>query len=556
MIKIIECVPNFSEGNDEAVLNSITAAITSVDGITLLDVDPGKDTNRTVVTFVGDPDNVIEAAFQAIKTASQLIDMTKHKGTHPRMGATDVCPLIPIKNTTMEECIEYSKILAKKVAKELNIPVYLYENSATKNDRVNLSNIRSGEFEGMCDKIKDKKWKPDYGPVLMPNNAGVTAIGAREFLLAYNINLNTCDKKLASHIALNIREAGRAKRDKNGKIIRDKNGVIVKVLGSLKSTKAVGWYLEEYGIAQVSMNLINYNITSLHDAFEEVRKEANSIGLRVTGSEIVGLVPLEPLIIAGNYYLKKQKSSLAISEKNIVQFAIRSLGLSEISRFNPNKKIINYMLESDKENLVNLSINDFADEVSSSSPAPGGGSVSALSGSLGAALMSMVSNLTYNKKGYETNNQLVSDIGVSAQGLKKDLLILIDKDTEAFDGIMLAFRLPKKTKNEQKDRDKAILAATKNAIDVPLLIMKKSSELLYLMNDLIKYGNKNSLSDGAVSIELLMTSIRGAYYNVKINLKDIQDSKYIKSITKEADLILNKASNCYKKLLRIINKEL
>jgi len=555
-MKIIECVPNFSEGNDDSVLNSITSAITSIDGITLLDVDPGKDTNRTVVTFVGEPKNVIDAAFGAIKIASKLIDMTKHKGQHPRMGATDVCPLIPIKNTTMEECVEYSKILAKKVAKELNIPIYLYENSATKKDRVNLSNIRSGEFEEMCDKIKEKKWKPDYGPVLMSNNAGATAIGAREFLLAYNINLNTSDKKLASHIALNIREAGRAKRDRNGKIIRDQNGMIVKLPGSLKSTKAVGWYLDEYGVAQVSMNLTNYHIASLHDAFEEVRKEANNIGLRVTGSEVVGLLPLEPVLMAGNYYLKKQNSSRAISDKEIIHIAIKSLGLSEISNFNPEKKIIDYILDSESNTLLDLSVTDFADEVSSDSPAPGGGSVSALAGVLASSLVAMVSNLTYNKKGYKKNNELILNIGLKAQSLKKELLVLIDEDSNAFNQIMQAYQLKKKTDKDKKNREEAIILATKHAIDIPLIIMRKSSKMLTLMADLIEYGNKNSFSDGAVASELLISSIRGAYYNVKINLKDLDDSKYIESIVKEARLILADASDNYNVILKLVDKEL
>ena len=555
-MKIIECVPNFSEGSDETVLNSIKTVITSVDGITLLDIDPGKDTNRTVVTFVGEPDNVINAAFEAIKTASKLIDMTKHKGAHPRMGATDVCPLIPIKNVTMKECVEYSHILAKKVAKELDIPVYMYEKSATIKDRENLSNVRSGEFEGMKDKIRKKDWKPDYGPTIMSNNAGVTAIGAREFLLAYNINLNTADKKLASHIALNVREAGRAKRDKKGKIIRDKEGMMIKVPGTLKSTKAVGWYLEEYGVAQVSMNLTNYNITSLHEAFEEVRREANDIGLRVTGSEVVGLLPLEPVLAAGKYYLTKQNSSRAISEKEIIHIAIKSLGLSEISNFNPDNKIIDYILDSENEKLSSLSVSDFIDEVSSNSPAPGGGSVSALSGSLGASLAAMVSNLTYNKKGYEKNNSAILEVGVKAQGIKKELIGLIDEDSNAFNQIMKAYQLKKKTDQDIKNRNKQILTATKYAIEVPLTIMKKSNEMLSLMDDLIKYGNKNSLSDGAVSVELLMASIKGAYYNVKINLKDIQDIKYLSSITKKSESLLVSSSNIYKKILKLIDREL
>ena len=555
-MKIIECVPNFSEGEDKTIINAIADAIISVDGINLLDVDPGKDTNRTVVTFVGEPENVIKAAFCGIKKASELIDMTKHVGAHPRMGATDVCPLIPIKNTSMEDCVKYSRILAEKVAKELKIPIYLYENSATVDERSNLSNIRSGEFEGMSDKINTKKWKPDFGPVKMVNNAGVTAIGAREFLLAYNINLNTKEKKLASHIALNIREAGRAKRDKSGKIVRDSNGKMVKVPGTLKATKAVGWYLEEFGLAQVSMNLNNYNITSLHDAFEEVRKEASKIGLRVTGSEVVGLLPLEPLLEAGKYYISKQDTSLSIPENEIVDIAVKSLGLKEISDFKPDEKIIDYILESDNKNLVNLSIQNFINEVSSSSPAPGGGSVSALSGSLGAALISMVTNLTYNKKGYEEYNQKISDIGIFSQKSKKDLLVLIDQDTQAFDGIMNAFRMSKKTDQEKQERLQCIEEATKAAIDTPLSIMNKCNDMFSIIEDLLKYGNKNSFSDAAVALELINSAIRGAYYNVKINLRDISDKEYINKKVDESNSILLKTSNIYNRLLNLIDKEL
>ena len=555
-MKIIECVPNFSEGKDESIINAITDAIISVDGINLLDVDPGKDTNRTVVTFVGEPNNVIQAAFSGIQKALELIDMTKHKGAHPRMGATDVCPLIPIRNTTMEECVAYSRILAQKVAEELSIPIFLYENSAATESRQNLSNIRSGEFEKMSEKINTEEWKPDFGPNKFSNNAGVTAIGAREFLLAYNINLNTKEKKLASHIALNIREAGRAKRDKLGKIVRDGNGKMVKVPGTLKATKAVGWYLEEFGLAQVSMNLTNYNETSLHDAFEEVRKEAGRIGLRVTGSEVVGLLPLEPLLEAGKYYISKQKTSLAVPENEIVDIAIKSLGLKEISDFKPDEKIIDYILESDNKNLVNLSVEKFINEVSSSSPAPGGGSVSALSGSLGAALMSMVANLTYNKKGYEEYNQKISDIGTFAQKSKKDLLVLIDQDTNAFDGIMNAFKMSKKTDEEKRERLQCIEQATKAAIETPLSIMNKCKDMFSIIEVLLKYGNKNSFSDAAVALELLNSAIRGAYYNVKINLRDIKDKEYINNKVDESNSILSETSNIYNKVLNLIDKEL
>lgn len=555
-MKIIECVPNFSEGRDESVINAISDAIISIDGINLLDVDSGKDTNRTVITFVGDPNSVIEAAFHGIKKASELIDMTKHVGAHPRMGATDVCPLIPIKNTSMKDCVKYSKALAAKVAKELKIPIYLYENSATTKERKNLSNIRSGEFEGMLDKISSKDWKPDFGPIEMVNNAGVTAIGAREFLLAYNINLNTKEKKLASHIALNVREGGRAKRDSLGKIVRDDNGAMIKVPGTLKATKAVGWYLEEFGLAQVSMNLTNYNITSLHHAFEEVRKQANKIGLRVTGSEVVGLLPLEPLLEAGKYYISKQSTSPSISEHEIVDIAIKSLGLREISSFKPEEKIIDYILELDSKQLVNLSLENFTHEVSSSSPAPGGGSVSATVGALSAALISMVSNLTYNKKGYDKHNHIIAEIGTQAQQIKKDLLILVDEDTQAFNGIMNAFRMPKNTEDEKKIREKAIFDATKYAIATPLLIMEKCKELVVLIKDLVKYGNKNSFSDTAVALENLYASVKGGYYNVKINLNDVSDEKYVKETSLKAEKLLEHIISEYNEILKIVNSEI
>ena len=554
-MKLIECVPNFSEGADLSVIKSITATIERTDGVKLLDVDPGKDTNRTVVTFIGDPENVITAAFEAIKKASILIDMSKQTGEHPRMGATDVCPLIPVSNVSMNECVRYSHILAKKVGNELGIPIYLYEESSDILYRKNLSDIRRGEYEEMENKMKSNRWKPDYGSNKFNSKAGVTAIGARNFLIAYNINLNTKDKKMASDIALDIREAGRAKRDKTGKIIRNKTGKIIKKPGTLKHTKAVGWYIDEYKKAQVSMNLTNYLETPIHISFEEIRKQANKRGLRVTGSEIVGLVPKKSLIDAGIYYLKKQNKPVSIPEEDIIHTAIDSLGLNDISPFKQNKSIIENRINPPSP-LVNLPVREFINEISIDSPAPGGGSVSALVGSLSASLVSMVSNLSYNKKGYEKNNSKFEKLGIEAQNIKRKLLFLVDEDTRAFNCIMESFRLPKKTLEEKKYRDTMIEKATNNAIEVPLEIMKNSYASLLLAKKIAKIGNKNSLSDSGVSAELSISSINGAYMNVLINLLDIKDKKYAAKMRLTSSAIIKKSKNEIALIRSLIYKNL
>ena len=427
-IEIIECVPNFSEGKNLDIIKSITDAM-NIPNITILDIDSGYDTNRTVVTIVGEPNDVIESAFIGIKTASKLIDMNKHFGEHPRMGATDVCPFIPIKNSSMKNCIKYSKILAKKVSQELHIPIFLYENSALISDRINLANIREGEFENMKEKLQKKDWKPDFGPAKPHISAGVTAIGARNFLIAYNVNLNTKDKKIATDIALEIREQGRNKRNKSGKFIRDNNGIPIKKPGLLKNCKAVGWYIEEYGLAQVSINLTNYKTTSPNKAFEIIREEARKRGLRVTGSEIVGLLPLDAMLSAGKFYLREQKRSTGIPESEIIQIAIKSMGLDELSKFDPNEKIIEYKIKKEDSVLANMKINNFLDLLSSESVAPGGGSVAALSGALSASLASMVANLTFGKKKWSKLYNKMSKIAENAQILKDELILLIDKDT-------------------------------------------------------------------------------------------------------------------------------
>ena len=539
-MKLIECVPNFSEGADLATIDRITDEILSVANVHLLDVDSGKDTNRTVVTFIGPPDDVITAAFKAIKMAATLINMKNHSGEHPRMGATDVCPLVPVSEVSMDECIEYSKKLAEKVGNELGIPVYLYEESSNTKYRKNLSDIRKGEYEGFKEKIKSSNWIPDYGKSIFNEKSGVTAIGARNFLIAYNINLNTRDKKIATDIALDIREAGRAKRDKNGKIIRKKDGSIVKIPGSLKYTKAVGWYIDEYKKAQVSINLTAYTVTSIELVFEEVRRHSNKRGVRVTGSEIIGLIPKNALLSAGLFYLAKQNKCAAIPEEDIIDVAIDSLGLNEITKFDQNTMIIENRIKN-KNPLINLKISEFVNEVSINTPAPGGGSVSALVGSLAGSLISMVSNLTFGKKGYVNNNLIIQEIGIEAQKLKKDLLLKIDEDTEAFNGIMNAFRMPRKTIKDQDLRNHQIESATKHGIEVPLSIMELSYKTLLLSKKIIKLGNQNSLSDAGVSIELSVASINGAYMNVLINLKDIYDIKYIQRILKKAKAIIKKS---------------
>ena len=540
--KIIECVPNFSEGRSQATIDAICAEIKSFNNVKLLDVDMGYDTNRTVVTFAGDPNEVIEAAFKAIKKASDLIDMRLHNGAHPRMGATDVCPIIPISGVSIKECVNYSLELAKKVGENLNIPIFLYEYSAKNKIRKNLANIRSGEYELMSEKISTKDWKPDFGPQAFNEKSGVTAIGVRDFLIAYNVNINTSDKKKATDIALDIREKGRAKRDASGKILRDKKGQIIKIPGSLKSVKAVGWYIDEYNQAQVSMNLTDYKTTSIHEAFEEVRKAASKRGLRVTGSEIVGLVPKQAMIEAGIFYLKKQKNLISIPEKDIIGAAIISLGLNDISSFDSEKSIIENSLSA-KNSLSELSLKKFIDELSRNSPAPGGGSVSALAGSLSSALISMVINLSAFKNS--------SEYGLKAQELKDYYTSLIQEDTEAFDGVMSAFRMKKKTPEDQKIREQFIIDSYKKAISPPLEMLRASTKVLSLIKSISGKINKNCLSDLGVAIEMIKSCSSGAVMNVDINLKEIHDKKYKSYIRKEVSSILEKNDS----ILLEINKK-
>jgi len=555
-MKIIECVPNFSEGVDVAKIKEITDVIESVSNISLLDVDLGADTNRTVVTFVGSPESVFDAAFLAIKKASEILDMQTHRGEHARMGATDVCPLVPVSGVSMDECIALSKLLAEKVGTELSIPVYLYENSATSPGRVNLANIRSGEFEGMAEKLKKKEWLPDFGPKKIHLSAGVTAIGAREFLIAYNINLNSHEKKLASDIALDIREAGRAKRNSEGKFIREADGTIVKMPGTLKSIKAVGWYIEEYKQAQVSMNLTNFNITSPHKAFDEVCKQAQKRGLRVTGSELVGLIPLSALLNAGLHYLDKQGQSQGIPEKDIIHIAIKSLGLDDLAPFDPQEKIIEYRVAKKFGELVNTSITDFIDELSSNSLAPGGGSVSALAGSLAAGLSAMVGNLTFSKKGYEKSKKQMNNLAVKAQGLKDLLIKYIDEDTNSYNDVIDAMHLPKSTKNEIKNRYLAIQETTKIATYSPLSILEACALVMPLAKLAATEGNHNSISDAGVAAEMAHAGAHGGAMNVLINLSAIEDEEFCDKMRAKVDGILLSVNKQLLDIRKVVNAAL
>ncbi len=534
-MKLVECVPNFSEGRDKKIIDQIASVIEETEEVKLLDVDMGADTNRTVVTFVGSPEGVAEAAFKAIKKASELIDMAKHKGAHARMGATDVCPFVPVANVTMEECVEIAKKVGKRVGDELGIPVYLYEYAATKPERKNLAVIREGEYEGLPEKLKKTEWKPDFGPAQFNAKSGATVIGAREFLIAYNINLATKDKKLANKIAFEIREKGKVKRDENGKIVRDENGNKVYIPGKFKEVKAVGWYMEEFGCAQVSINFTNYKISPVHIVFDEVCRLADQLGVRVTGSELVGLIPKDAIIQAGMHYLKKQGSSTAVPENVVVDIAVRSLGLNDLYPFEPDKKIIEYIINKDRKLLVDMSVSDFVDELSSDSPAPGGGSVSALAGSLAAGLGAMVTNLTFGKKAYKDVFELMSELGTKLQSYKQSFIDYIDKDTDSFNKIMDAFKLPKKTEEQIAIRNQAIQEATKDATMIPFEVMTKITEIVDMLYEISQKGNQNSLSDAGVSLLMARSGLEGAYMNVLINLQGIEDQKFKNDIKSKAD---------------------
>ncbi len=556
--QLIECVPNFSEGRDMNIIKQITDAIEAVEGVRLLDVDSGKATNRTVVTFVGTPDDVIEAAFQGIKKAAELIDMCNHKGEHPRMGATDVCPLIPITGITMEETVTYAKKLGERVGTELSIPVYLYESAATKTERKNLATVRAGEYEGFAEKILKPEWKPDFGEAKFNVKSGATVIGARDFLVAYNINLNTTSTRRANSIAFDVREAGRVKRNGDpvtGEIVKDEKGNAVSIPGTLKSVKAIGWYIEEYGIAQISMNLTNLNITPVHVAFDEVCSKASERGIRVTGSELVGLVPKKCLTDAGKYFLKKQQRSFGVSEEELIKIAVKSLGLDELAPFDPKKKVIEYLLEDvSSQKLVRMNLIEFANETASESPAPGGGSIAAYMGVLGASLGTMVANLSSHKRGWDDRWEEFSDWAEKGQQLKDALLKSVDEDTAAFNQIMNAFSLPKNSDEEKKSRSAEIQAATKMAMEIPLSVMQLSSETFPLLKAMAENGNPNSISDAGVGALAVRSAILGAYLNVKINSSGLKDTVTRDDILKKAETLKSEAIKMETEILSIVEK--
>ncbi len=532
-MKLVECVPNFSEGRDPAKIDAITAEISSTEGVTLLDVDPGKDTNRTVVTLVGTPEGVVEAAFKAIAKAAEVIDMSKHRGAHARMGATDVCPFVPVSGLTTDDCVVLAKQLGQRVGEELGIPVYLYEYAATRPERRNLANVRAGEYEGLADKLEDPEWKPDFGPAEFKPGPGATVIGVREFLIAYNVNLNTRDTKIAKELAFSIREKGRVKRGADRKILRDDNGEALSEPGKFKECKAVGWYMEDFGRAQVSINLTNFRITPPHLVFDECSRLAEQLGARVTGSELVGLIPLDAMTTAGRYYLKKQGRTSGVPESELIHTAVLSLGLDDLYPFEKEKKIIEYQVGK-HETLVKMKMTDFVDLLSTDSPAPGGGSVAALCGALSGALTSMVGALTHGKRGYEDAFDEVEEIGVEGQKMKEAFLRDVDRDTDAFNRVMAAARLPKKTDEDMAAREEALQAANKAATLVPLDVLKRALEAAQAARRIVEKGNRNSVSDGGVAALTARAAAEGAYLNVLINLPGITDEGFKAKTLKEA----------------------
>jgi glutamate formiminotransferase/formiminotetrahydrofolate cyclodeaminase len=556
MQKIMECVPNFSEGRDPSVIDQITSEIVSVDGVKLLDVSMGKDTNRTVVTFAGSPDDVAEAAFKAVRKAGQLINMAVHRGAHPRMGATDVCPFIPVSGLTMEECVEYAKRLAARIGDELKIPVYLYGEAATRPDRRKLPDIRAGEYEALPEKMKRSDFQPDYGTSVFNPSAGATAVGVRDFMLAYNVNLNTTDARLAKEIAMTLRESGRAEKDRKGRIARDENGNEVQIPGKLEFCQAGGWFMDAFNYAQVTMNLHNHRVTGLHKAFDAVCDEASKLGLRVTGSELIGLAPLRAILDSGEHYLRKQRKNVGIPESAVIRAAVHSLGLNETSPFVPEERIIEYCLREKRKRLVDVPVLQFVDELSTESPAPGGGSVSALSGALSAALCSMVANLTFGKKEYIRTKALMEDVSVRAQVLKTKFMELVDRDTDAFNAYMTAMRLPKKTEREQKVRDEAIQASVRNTTLVPFETLELAPRVLELTEAVVRKGNVNAVSDAAVAAVQAEAAAEGAFMNVLINLPMVFDAAFAGDIRGKSEALIEQVRKMKKRSLRFARRRL
>ncbi len=560
--QIIECVPNISEGRDEAKIKAIASVVETVEGVKLLDIDPGKATNRTVITFVGEPKPVIEAAFRLIKKASELIDMSKHSGEHPRFGATDVCPLIPISNISMDEIIPYAHELGNRVGNELGIPGYFYESAATQPKRKNLATVRAGEYEKLNEKLVNPDWKPDFGPAefVKAKTSGVTAIGVRDFLVAYNINLNTTSTRRANAIAFDMREAGRVKRKGDpitGEIENDKDGNPIRIPGKLKAVKGIGWYIEEYGIAQISYNLTDIKITSIHKAFDETLIAAQERGIRVTGSELVGLVPLKAMLDAGKYFLNKQNRSLGVSEDEIIKIAVKSLGLDDLKPFNPKEKIIEYMMEdSSSSPLINLTLTNFAKETAGESPAPGGGSIAAYVGTLGVALGTMVANLSSHKRGWDDKWEYFSDWAEKGQVYKNQLLKLVDEDTNSFNAIMDSFRLPKDNEAQIIARKEAIQKATKYATEIPLKVMQTAFDSMEVMAEMANYGMKSSITDVGVGALCARTAVEGAYLNVRVNANSITDQNFKTDILAKAEDISKKALAKEKEIITVVNSKL
>ncbi len=555
-MKLVECVPNFSEGRDPEKIKAITQEIERTPGVKLLDVDPGESTNRTVVTFIGSPEGVKEAAFRAIAKAAEVIDMTEHKGAHSRIGATDVCPFVPVSDVTMDDCIALAHDLAERVSGELGIPVYLYEGAAQKPGRQNLAAIRAGEYEGLAEKLKDPDWAPDYGRPVFNPKSGATIIGAREFLIAYNINLNTRDRRLAHEIALGLRESGRAERDAEGNIVRDETGRAVNLPGKFKHVKAVGWYIEDYGIAQVSINFTNYKITPVHVVFDEAIRLAERLGLRVTGSELVGLIPKDAMLMSGRYYLEKQGKSPGLPEKDLIRTAVLSLGLNDVAPFDPGKKIIEHQFREDAPSLVRLTLGEFVDELSLDTPTPGGGSAAALFGALSAALSAMVANLTVGKKGYESVQPELKEAAVKAQAAKDEMLKAIDEDTRAFDMVMEAYRLPGGSEDQAREKAAALQRAYIKATRVPLGVLEKSVALLGLAKTAALKGNKNSLSDAGVAALAAEAAAAGARYNVLINLPNIPDDMFREDVKRRAQALLEQAAKLAAEVKELVAAEL
>ncbi|MDH3255315.1 MAG: glutamate formimidoyltransferase [Acidobacteriota bacterium] len=558
--RLIECVPNFSEGRDLSVIDRIREAIEAVSGVTVLDVDPGHSTNRTVVTFVGPPEEAAEAAFQAVRRAAELIDMRRHTGEHPRFGATDVCPLVPVSGVSMEEAVHLARRLGKRIGDELGIPVYCYEQAALQEERRDLAAVRAGEYEGLRDKLADPAWRPDFGPTLFNASAGATAVGARGFLVAYNVNLNTTSTRRANAVAFDVRERGRAKRSGDpltGEIVRDGDGVPVMIPGSLEAVKAIGWYIEEYGIAQISMNLTNLDVTPLHVAFDETRRKARARGLRVTGSELVGLVPLSSLLEAGRYFLAKQQRSLGVSDSELIKIAVRSLGLDELSPFDSREKVIEYAIAGDADELLAIMpVASFVEETASESPAPGGGSVAATVGALGAALGTMVANLSAHKRGWDERWQEFSDWAERGKGLHTALTAQIDEDTRAFNAVLAAYRLPQRTDDERTARADSVETAIKGAIDVPYRIMELALESMTVIQAMAEIGSPSSVSDAGVGALCARTAVLAAFLNVRTNAGECRDRPWTAERLQKGEAMQREAIRRETDILAIVQRAL